>query len=116
MVAVIINLLSTVAIPNFQKYQARSKTSKAKPHLAAVYTAENSFYSDYNMFATCLRYMGYDPSEEAASHYHTVGFNVPNVADNDAYKSAINSELPVGECTPVLAVAPNLDYHVAGKK
>jgi len=115
-VVAIIGLLSAVAIPNFQKYQARSKTSEAKLQLAAVYTAEQSFYSDYNIYATCLRYMGYDPSEEINSRYYTVGFNVGNVPANAAYDSAVNSGLTPGECAAAAAAAPNLHYYVAGKR
>lgn len=117
-VVAIIGLLSAVAIPNFQKYQARSKTSEAKLQLAAVYTAEQSFYSDYNIYANCLRYMGYDPSEEALSRYYTVGFNpaVTNVPANAAYDSATNSGLTANECVAAAAAAANVGFYNAGKR
>ena len=117
-VVAIIGLLSAVAIPNFQKYQARSKTSEAKLQLAAVYTAEQSFYSDYNIYATCLRYMGYDPSEEKSSRYYTVGFNgsVTNVAGNAAYTSALNSGLTSTECASGVALGDGVGYYLAGKR
>lgn len=69
----IIGLLSAVALPNFKKYQAKSKTSEAKLQLAAAYTAQVSFYTDYDTYASCLATMGYDPSGEAAARYYTVG-------------------------------------------
>ena len=96
-VVAIIGLLSAVAIPNFKKYQAKAKTSEAKLQLSAIYTAEQSFYSDYSIYAHCLRYMGYDPSGEAASRYFLMGF--PGVAGGitagagSAYESAVNSGL-----------------------
>jgi type IV pilus assembly protein PilA len=101
-VVAIIGLLSAVAIPNFQKYQARSKTSEAKLQLAAIYTAEQSFYSDYNMYANCLRYMGYDPADEASSRYYTVGFNLTAAIEQAQYDSATNSGLTPGECPRTL--------------
>ena len=96
-VVAIIGLLSAVAIPNFKKYQAKAKTSEAKLQLSAIYTAEQSFFSDYSIYANCLRYMGYDPSGEAASRYFLMGFpgltaGITNGAGS-AYESAVNSGL-----------------------
>jgi len=120
-VVAIIGLLSAVAIPNFQKYQARSKTSEAKLQLAAIYTAEQSFYSDYNIYHTCLRYMGYDPEEEISSRYYTVGFNATGAIDDTMYASATNSGLNA-QCPDDLAATAgtvataNASYYLAGKK
>ncbi len=88
-VVAIIGVLSAIAIPNFQKYQAKSKTSEAKLHLSAVYTSQQSFFGDYNIFASCLAYMGYDSSNEAEQRYYAVGFNTdPDDVDGDAEMSA----------------------------
>ena len=120
-VVAIIGLLSAVAIPNFQKYQARSKTSEAKLQLAAIYTAEQSFYSDYNIYHTCLRYMGYDAEEEISSRYYTVGFNAIGAIDDTMYASATNSGLNA-QCPDDLAITAgttataNASYYLAGKK
>jgi type IV pilus assembly protein PilA len=97
-VVAIIGLLSAVAIPNFQKYQARTKTSEAKIQLAAIYIAETSFFSDYDIYASCLRYMGYDPSEEKNSRYYTMGFQHDVAIDATAYASAVQSGLSTTEC------------------
>ena len=118
-VVAIIGLLSAVAIPNFQKYQARSKTSEAKLQLAAIYTAEASFYSDFSIYHNCLRYMGYDPSPEKSSRYYTTGFTVVSIAvDASAHASAVNSGLTSAEC-PATTAATALDgshYFLAGKR
>ena len=73
-VVAIIGVLSAVAIPNFKKYQAKAKTSEAKLQLSAAYTAEQSFYSDYNIYHVCLNFMGYNPTNEAAQRLFAVGF------------------------------------------
>src|SRR6187402_2451974 len=73
-VVAIIGLLSAVAVPNFKKYQAKAKISEAKLQLSALYTAESSFFSDYNMYAHCLTYMGFDPGPEWANRYYAIGF------------------------------------------
>ena len=72
-VVAIIGILSAVALPNFKKYQAKSKTSEAKLQLASIYTAETAFNSDFDTFASCLQIMGYDPSGEAAQRYYATG-------------------------------------------
>ncbi len=73
-VVAIIGILSAVAIPNFKQYQAKSKTSEAKLQLASLYTAQISLLADFDTYATCLAIMGYDPSNEAANRYYTIGF------------------------------------------
>jgi type IV pilus assembly protein PilA len=73
-VVAIIGILSAVAVPNFKKYQAKSKTAEAKLQLSAAYTAEQSFYSDFDTYHVCLRYMGYNPINEIAGRYFAVGF------------------------------------------
>jgi type IV pilus assembly protein PilA len=73
-VVAIIGFLSAVAIPNFKKYQAKSKTAEAKLQLAGIYTAMQSWYSDYDNYASCLVQMGYDPSAEFKNRYYATGF------------------------------------------
>lgn len=93
-VVAIIGLLSAVAIPNFKKYQAKSKISEAKLQLSAAYTAEQSFFSDFNMYHTCLPYMGFDPGPEFPNRYYAVGFgSASNTINGNAYTAAVNSGL-----------------------
>jgi type IV pilus assembly protein PilA len=125
-VVAIMGVLSAVAIPNFQKYQAKAKTSEAKVQLAAAYTAEQAFFGDFGIFATCLNYMGYDPSDEAASRYFAVGFNVANAIDGAynagtgvgtlAYGSAVNSGMSASSCADGAAAANGVSFFVAGKQ
>lgn len=118
-VVAIIGVLSAVAIPNFQKYQAKAKTSEAKVQLAAAYTSEQAFYGDYGIFATCLDYMGYNPSDEISSRYYAVGFNVANAIDGDAttgaYQSAVNSGMSAVACADGAAAATGVHFFPAGK-
>lgn len=79
-VVAIIGILSAVAIPNFKKYQAKSKVSEAKLQLAAIYSAETSLQSDYDSFATCLQYAGY--IGPTAGNYYAVGFGATNANAN----------------------------------
>ena len=106
-VVAIIGVLSAIAVPNFQKYQAKSKTSEAKLQLSAAYIAEESFFGDYNIYARCLKYMGYDPSNEIGNRYYVIGFNrgVPGI-DTVAYQSALS--LGLNSAGYSLGGCPNL--------
>jgi type IV pilus assembly protein PilA len=92
-VVAIIGLLSSVAIPNFKKYQARSKISEAKLQLSAAYTAEQSFFSDFNFYYNCFPYMGFDPGPEVSNRYYAIGIDQTAMIATNAYVSAVNSGL-----------------------
>ncbi len=88
-VVAIIGVLSAIAVPNFQKYQAKSKTSEAKLQLSAAYIAEEAFFGEYGLYARCLKYMGFDPSNEISKRYYMIGFNHGNpIIDATAYNNA----------------------------
>jgi len=115
-VVAIIGLLSAVAIPNFQKYQAKAKVSEAKLQLSAIYTAEVSFFSDFSIYAGCLKYMGYDPSNEVASRYYSTGFHTLGALDSTAALNAENSGLVTGATGCVLSSQNGQTHFIAGKR
>ncbi|EQC47068.1 fimbrial family protein [Bacteriovorax sp. BSW11_IV] len=79
-VVAIVGILSAVAIPNFKRYQAKSKTSEAKLQLSAIYSALTSLQADYDAFATCLEDAGYVAPK--ANNYYSVGFGAENATAN----------------------------------
>lgn len=97
-VVAIIGILSAVAVPNFKRYQAKSKTSEAKIQLAAAYTAQQSFYGDFGIYHNCFTYMGYDPRNETLNRYFTIGISNNANINTIAYSSAVNSGLNSGDC------------------
>jgi type IV pilus assembly protein PilA len=50
-VVAIIGILAAIAIPNFLKFQAKSKQSEAKTNLKGVYTAETAYFGENNDYA-----------------------------------------------------------------
>jgi type IV pilus assembly protein PilA len=46
-VVAIIGILAAIAIPNFLRFQLRSKTGEAKVNLAAIRTSEEGYFSEY---------------------------------------------------------------------
>jgi type IV pilus assembly protein PilA len=53
-VVAIIGILAAIAIPNFMKFQARSKQAEAKGNLRAVFTGERSFMAEKDRFSTFI--------------------------------------------------------------
>jgi type IV pilus assembly protein PilA len=60
-VVAIIGILASIAIPNYQKYQAKARQSEAKISLSSAYSAEKSFSGEFSSYTTCLRQAGYIP-------------------------------------------------------
>jgi len=52
----IIGLLSALAVPRFQTFQARAKQAEAKTNLAQVYTLEEAYFLDNNTYAAAGLY------------------------------------------------------------
>jgi type IV pilus assembly protein PilA len=113
-VVAIIGILTAIAVPNFKKYQAKSKQSEAKIQLAAIYSVEVSAQADYDSFATCLTDIGYDQPPRG---YYTAGFNAAftsGVTTRGATCSSSNYVAPTKTLqanTALAAVAgTDLDY------
>ena len=92
-VVAIIGILSAVAIPNFSRYQSKSKTTEGQLQLASVYSAEVAIQTDYDTFATCLAEMGYSSpnlawlgatptAQGGVKNYYAVGFAADNATQN----------------------------------
>lgn len=93
-VVAIIGILAAIAIPQYGKFQARSRQSEAKIALAAAYTAEKSFSAESSTFSLCLRQIGYEPEGGAqAKRYYAVGF-----------RSAVAAAPGPGACGPTGAM------------
>ncbi|HEX2709227.1 MAG TPA: hypothetical protein VHM68_00110, partial [Candidatus Deferrimicrobium sp.] len=51
-VVAIIGILAAIAIPNFLRFQAKSKQSEAKTNLGGIFTAETSYFAENNVYGT----------------------------------------------------------------
>ncbi len=100
-VVAIIGILSAVAIPNFKRYQAKTKTSEAKLQLSAIYSALTSLQSDYDAFASCLVDAGYSPPTSGS--YYAYGFG----ADSGATETIVNNNGGDCDAARTFGTAPN---------
>jgi type IV pilus assembly protein PilA len=71
-VVAIIGILSAIAIPAYQKYQARSRQSEAKIGLAGIYTAEKATHALEASYSACLPGIGFNVDSNA--RYYAIGF------------------------------------------
>jgi type IV pilus assembly protein PilA len=53
-VVAIIGILAAIAIPNFLRFQLKAKSSEGKTNLAAIRTAEESYYSEFGVYVSAL--------------------------------------------------------------
>ncbi len=53
-VVVIIGILAGIAVPNFLRFQLRSKTSEAKVNIASIRTAEEAYFSEFGMYVSAF--------------------------------------------------------------
>jgi len=60
-VVAIIGILAAIAVPNFQRFTAKSKQSEAKSNLSAIYSAERAFQAEWGQFVTRFSMIGYGP-------------------------------------------------------
>ena len=85
-VVAIIGILVAVAIPQYQKYQAKARQTEAKVSLGGAYTAEQSFSVENGSFTGCLSDIGV--AATGNSIYYTVGLSA--AAANGSCSSAGN--------------------------
>jgi len=60
-VVAIIGILAAIAIPNFIKFQARSKQSEPKANLKALFTAQRAYFSEKDSYNSTVGDIGFNP-------------------------------------------------------
>ena len=60
-VVAIIGILAAIAIPNYIRFQARSKQSEAKTNLKAAFTGQRSFFGERDAYSPFAANIGFAP-------------------------------------------------------
>lgn len=92
-VVAIIGILAAIAIPNFIKFQAKSKQSEAKANLKAIFTAKKSALAEKNHFG--CGFCGFAPESNNLYTYR---------AGNSSLIESFD-----GSSTPVTVAEANVD-------
>jgi type IV pilus assembly protein PilA len=72
-VVAIIGILATLAVPQYKKFQAKSRQSEARLSLGGAYTIEQSFAAENASYTLCLGQAGYN--RDGVRFYYSVGFS-----------------------------------------
>lgn len=86
-VVAIIGILAAIAVPNYQRFTAKSKQSEAKSNLSAVYSAERAFFAEWQEFQAGFGPIGYQPTgtlryQHGFSAGNALPINHPQFATN----------------------------------
>ena len=108
-VVAIIGILAAIAIPNFLRFQLRSKTGEARTNLAGIRTAEESYFAEYgqyvaqsagipalggtNVKTTWVTGTGFDSMGWAPEGSVFFQYAVTSPAPNTAYSASSASDL-----------------------
>ena len=74
-VVAIIGILAAIAIPNFLRFQLKSKSSEGKVNIAAIRTAEESYLAEFGVYvaAVAIPTAGVPGSQKAVFDTPTAG-------------------------------------------
>jgi type IV pilus assembly protein PilA len=72
-VVAIIGILAAIAIPNFLKFQAKSKQSEAKSNLGAIFTGQVAYLGEANAYGDFAK-INWSPSGTPRYHYQLAAY------------------------------------------
>lgn len=87
-VVAIIGIMTSIALPNYRRYQERSRDAEAKVLLTSIYSTEQVVRSEFGGFTSMLGQFGYrpegfNPTTGIYSGYFTHGFKKTGVCQGD---------------------------------
>src|SRR4051812_16376379 len=94
-VVAIIGILAAIAIPNFVKFQARSKQSEAKANLKAMFTSEKAFLAEKDRFSGFVGEVGFSP-ERNNRYAYFLGGGADIVARDTAAETTLSTSDSIG--------------------
>jgi type IV pilus assembly protein PilA len=74
-VVAIIGILAAIAIPNFLRYQAKSKQTEAKANLGAIFTSEVAYKAEKDSYTNRTK-LDWAPSGTTRYHYSVTSHTV----------------------------------------
>ncbi len=100
-VVAIIGVLSAIGIPQYAKFQAKARTSEAKSALAALYTAEKSFQSEWSGYTVDLKNAGF--GVEGSNLRYVAGFQTGQAC------SAVVANMPIEVITQTQSISAGVN-------
>jgi type IV pilus assembly protein PilA len=82
-VVAIIGILAAIAIPNFLRFQAKSKQSEAKTNLGGIFTAQTSYFAETNGYQD-MGVISWAPVGSSVRYAYALSAGGPTMGDNTA--------------------------------
>lgn len=73
-VVAVIGILAAVAVPNYNHFVAKARQSEGKGLLSSIYTAEKSWYSEWNNHVGWIDVTGFTIDAGSGNRYTDIGF------------------------------------------
>jgi type IV pilus assembly protein PilA len=89
-VVAIIGVLAAIAIPNYKGFHCKAKQSEAKVQLGAIRTAQKTYWSEHQTYATSLGQLAYTGRNDTRYTYSIVS------ADQDSFLAVANGTINTG--------------------
>jgi type IV pilus assembly protein PilA len=103
-VVAIIGILAAIAIPNFVKFQCRSKQSESKGNLKALYVSEESYRAEADTYKS----LSAINNGNFTTATNTIGFTPKGTKLRYIYKATANQSTFTGTATANTVLAPEL--------
>jgi len=109
-VVAIVAIISAIAIPNFLKYQVRSRQSEARTNLGSLGTAAEAYRAEFDTYVTSIDQLGWDAQGILRYDYGYNGtaINYVNGSNVLAFDVATNA-VAATETTFLAAAEGNVD-------
>lgn len=72
-VVAIIGIIAAIAIPNFLRYQARTKQTEARTNLGIIFSAQITYFGEHDLFASSVGDLGWIPIGTTRYAYSMTG-------------------------------------------
>jgi len=93
-VVAIIGILAAIAIPNFLRYQAKTKQSEAKTNLGAIFTSQVTYFGEQDTYANVSN-IGWAP-EGTTRYAYTM-----TTADTDSFTAEAEGNIDADSATDI---------------
>ncbi len=90
-VVAIIGILAAIAIPNFMKFQAKSKQSEAKGNLKGIFTSQKAYFQEKSRYSESVKAIGFQP-ERGNRYLYNMGATPKLVARTAAAEASAASD------------------------
>ena len=104
-VVAILGILAAIAIPNFMRFQAKSKQSEAKTNLGGIGTTAEAFRSEKDTYVATWAELGWAPQGTTRYAYYYSGFDTAITSDGALAGTPVTAAAPCVPADPTIGLA-----------